>query len=374
MASRDVRQVRRVLELYAGIGGMHFALDEYFKSADEAGEEISIMAVDINPSAKLVYDANFPSAPLRQIDIRALKDAHFDGVWLMTLSPPCQPFSRNGNVLDVEDARCESFLFVLAMLARLTNPPENIIMENVKGFETSEACRQMRDVLRKQGYRFKEYLLSPIHFGIPNSRLRYYLTAWRDPADKSELPKELPPDELSEDSVKTVIDAGTNYSELDLRQFLHHSVEIEHSTPPSLLIPLDILAKYLMVLDIKFPTSTTTNCFTSGYGRYFKGTGSMFCPLPEHVFADLVKEYLAHPDDRSTLAAMKLRYFSPVEVAFLMGFPNCFVIPSVVAPRLAWRLLGNSLNVHVVSLLLKQLLRPTSTITTESVAHFRNKL
>ena len=53
------------------------------------------------------------------------------------------------------------------------------------------------------------------------------------------------------------------------------------------------------------------------------------------------------------LRELKLRYFSPYEVAKLMGFPADFKFPPeyIKKPHLCFRVLGNSLNVTVVSLL-----------------------
>lgn len=56
------------------------------------------------------------------------------------------------------------------------------------------------------------------------------------------------------------------------------------------------------------------------------------------------------------LMPLKLRYFTPREVANLMGFPPEFSIPSDVTLRQSYKVLGNSLNVYVVSVLLKYLL------------------
>lgn len=47
----------------------------------------------------------------------------------------------------------------------------------MKGFEDSVAHDVLIETLKKCGYNFQEYLLSPSNFGIPNSRLRYYIIA-----------------------------------------------------------------------------------------------------------------------------------------------------------------------------------------------------
>uniref|UniRef100_A0A8C7X0A4 Uncharacterized protein n=1 Tax=Oryzias sinensis TaxID=183150 RepID=A0A8C7X0A4_9TELE len=48
----------RVLELYSGIGGMHYALKESGVPAEV------VAAVDINTTANQIYKHNFPDTPL----------------------------------------------------------------------------------------------------------------------------------------------------------------------------------------------------------------------------------------------------------------------------------------------------------------------
>lgn len=95
------------------------------------------------------------------------------------MSPPCQPFTRNGLQKDINDPRTASFIHVLELLPELDI--ENILVENVKGFESS----QMRNILLKtlinNNFNYQEFILSPNQFGIPNSRMRYYCLAKRKP-------------------------------------------------------------------------------------------------------------------------------------------------------------------------------------------------
>lgn len=57
------------------------------------------------------------------------------------------------------------------------------MVENVKGFESSLAREKLVSALNESGFTFREFLLSPVHFGICNSRLRYYLLAKKKPLD-----------------------------------------------------------------------------------------------------------------------------------------------------------------------------------------------
>ena len=57
----------RVLELYCGIGGMHFSLQSI------SSEALVVAAVDISPLANSVYQHNFPSTLLLEKGIEGLR-------------------------------------------------------------------------------------------------------------------------------------------------------------------------------------------------------------------------------------------------------------------------------------------------------------
>ncbi|KAF9178028.1 tRNA (cytosine-5-)-methyltransferase, partial [Haplosporangium sp. Z 27] len=96
-------------------------------------------------------------------------------VWLM--SPPCQPYTRTGNQEGSKDNRAKSFLYLMDILPKMTNPPNYILLENVKGFEESDSRDLLVEALSKAGYEYQELLITPLQIGIPNSRMRYYCLA-----------------------------------------------------------------------------------------------------------------------------------------------------------------------------------------------------
>ena len=72
---------------------------------------------------------------------------------------------------------------------------------------------------------------------------------------------------------------------------------------------------------------------------------------------DLDKEYQKKGESEKCLQSLqgfKLRYFSP-QVANLMCFPPRFAFPPDLTLRQRYKVIGNSLNVHVVSVLLQYL-------------------
>jgi len=111
------------------------------------------------------------------------------------MSPPCQPFTRQGLKKDVEDPRSKSFLHLMSVLPQMTIPPKYILLENVHGFESSRSHDMFTTMLDELEYTWQGFLLSPKQFGIPNSRLRYFIIAEHKPSSmpkwKSELEQQI---------------------------------------------------------------------------------------------------------------------------------------------------------------------------------------
>lgn len=308
-------------------------------------------AVDINESANSVYELNYPETPvwnrnIQSLSIKELNDLHIDTI---LMSPPCQPFTRQGNQLDVKDKRSEGFLAICSSIITQLDSLERILMENVKGFEESEAQKQFVSVLKEAGFYYQEYLLSPIDcIGIPNSRLRYFCIARRS----SSFVKE-----GEENKIKLSMESeDKGKPKRSLKQFLQPSSD---NLEPYALPKKDLL-KNCWVYDMVTPESTSTNCFTKAYCHYARGTGSVYCPFDQQKIRDVfdqlrVKEDATEVEKLQLLRQLQLRYFTPREIEQLMGFSRALVYPEYMTNRQKYKLLGNSLNVQVVAELLKLL-------------------
>lgn len=113
-----------------------------------------------------------------------------------------------------------------------------------------------------------------------------------------------------------------------------------------------ILEKYANTLDICYSSSTRSCCFTKAYGRYVQGTGSVYC---EKSLEDVDYAYNVKNKELQYLKSLNLRFFTPLEVSKLMSFPSYFQFPSDITDKQKYMLLGNSINVKVVSELIKVL-------------------
>ena len=90
--------------------------------------------------------------------------------------------------------------------------------------------------------------------------------------------------------------------------------------------------------------------------RYCEGTGSVIQAAGTREDLDRVFRDLQDSGDVGVLGELGLRYFSPGEIAVLLGFPAQFSFPSTVTLKQQYKVLGNSLNVSMVGLLIVSLM------------------
>ncbi|NXO21970.1 TRDMT methyltransferase, partial [Cisticola juncidis] len=361
-----------------------------------------VAAVDVNTLANDVYKHNFPSTPLWAKTIEGITLKEFDRLSfdMILMSPPCQPFTRIGLQGDVSDPRTKSFLYILDILPRLQKLPKYLLLENVKGFESSSARNELLQTLARCGFKYQEFLLSPTCLGIPNSRLRYFLIAklhqepfsFQAPGQVKELLKEKVADKVVEtssslSSEEKNLDPNTGpdcsskkslpkgaflfkletVEEMERKhnqdndssiQMLKDFLEEENKEMSQYFLPPKSLLRYAFLLDIVKPTCRRSTCFTKGYGHYVEGTGSVLQTAVDVQLESVFKHIDELPEDEKLmkLSTLKLRYFTPREIANLHGFPLEFGFPEKLTIKQCYRLLGNSLNVHVVAKLISILL------------------
>ncbi|KRF81852.1 tRNA (cytosine(38)-C(5))-methyltransferase [Drosophila virilis] len=340
----------RVLELFSGIGGMHYA----FKYAQLPGEVVA--ALDVNTVANAVYAHNYGSTKVKTRNIQSLSEKEVTklGANMLLMSPPCQPHTRQGLQRDVDDKRSCALSHLCSLIPQCETL-EYVLMENVKGFEGSQARKQFIEALEKAGYHWREFILTPTQFNVPNTRHRYYCIARKSKDFGFEAGKiwEHMPGAKADPTQQSTCKISTI---------------VEPNVPAETLVPDDVLTKRVLVMDIIHPSQSRSMCFTKGYTHYTEGTGSAFTPLSEaesHSIFEAVKEIDMDPNSTNCEAAqhrrlellreVKLRYFTPREVARLMSFPEDFEFPAETTNRQRYRLLGNSINVCVVGELLKLL-------------------
>lgn len=133
--------------------------------------------------------------------------------------------------------------------------------------------------------------------------------------------------------------------------------EVVQNNVPDTFLVSDKLLKRANVLDICYKDSKRSCCFTKAYTHYVEGTGSVYTELEPEEIKDYYKEantyQVGSKEFINVIKKMKLRFFTPTEVLSLMSFPQYYSFPGNITLKQCYRLLGNSVNVKVISELLK---------------------
>lgn len=285
------------------------------------------------------------------------------------------------------------------------------MLENVKGFDTSEAHELLIETLIKCNYQFAEFLLSPTQFSIPNQRQRYYLIARKAKSVQNQneysanIHRKVPIVESNESIfaddakvcfVEHISLSGSIIETGDLCFTIEKYLELTTVDPSEFELTSESLLRYHMLFDLVDRHSSSSNCFTKAYAHRIEGCGSILktaaddCTVDD-IYAQIVNLKKTQNDEQSNstelptnqnivqlLRSLQLRYFTPREIANLMCFPShfgsylmcpfiflillnmrSFVVsefPLHINRKQQYRVLGNSVNVLVCHYLLTVLL------------------
>ncbi len=163
------------VELFAGIGGFRLA-------CDALGIK-TIWANDINESAVKVYRDRFGEDSIVLGDINNLVD-QIPQHDILTGGFPCQPFSRAGKKMGIDDYRGTLFETIVKILKK--NIPRYFVLENVNSLLFLDNGRNFRTILfalSELGYKIEWRVFNAAAFGLPQQRLRVIICGSREAKD-----------------------------------------------------------------------------------------------------------------------------------------------------------------------------------------------
>ncbi|MBY5329561.1 DNA cytosine methyltransferase [Rhizobium leguminosarum] len=165
----------RVVELFAGAGGMSLGLSQ-------AGMTVA-MALEFEEAMVRTYRKNL-QRPVRMFGrgdhahrydlndfpdiIESIMDVRPD---IVVGGPPCQDFSPAGKRIEGERAKLTAYYAQLLCIVR----PQWFVLENVKAAFGSEQYAAAKRLLKSAGYGLSENILLASHYGVPQRRRRLIL-------------------------------------------------------------------------------------------------------------------------------------------------------------------------------------------------------
>ena len=184
----------RIVDLFCGAGGISLGLAEAVRKFER---KVTISwAVDIEPRALAVFEHNFPTACVEQVDLATAFAVDLDSeilteselalqkkvgsVDILVGGPPCQGHSDLNNFSRRSDPKNRLYL-LMARAAKIFKPAF-IMIENVPGAKHDKggAVAATVGALKSEGYYVSSAVIDLREIGVPQSRKRLVLIAARD--------------------------------------------------------------------------------------------------------------------------------------------------------------------------------------------------
>ena len=196
------------IDLFAGLGGFHLALQQLGCKC--------VFASELKEDLRKLYQLNFPELDEKYLkgDITMVDVNDIPSHDILCGGFPCQPFSQAGKRLGFHDEGRGDLFFKICEIIQ-HHRPRYIFLENVsnlKGHDNGDTWRVIKRELEKLGYYIPEpEILSPHQFGIPQHRRRIYIVGLRKDLIDSKEPKPFEfPNEKKEKNcdITTIIDSS----------------------------------------------------------------------------------------------------------------------------------------------------------------------
>jgi len=172
------------VDLFAGIGGFRFALEEIY------GE--CIFSSEIDGECAKTYAVNFgeyPRGDITKIEPKSVPDHD-----VLCGGFPCQPFSISGKMKGFEDTRGTLFFNILEIIRE--KQPKVVFLENVKHLKDHNGKKTLETIinhLEELGYQTEWHILNAKDFGLAQNRERLIIVGSKNKRfDFSKLTKAKP--------------------------------------------------------------------------------------------------------------------------------------------------------------------------------------
>lgn len=304
------------IDLFCGIGGFHLALSSLGAKC--------VFASDINKAASEVYYNNFGIKP--QGDIKKITCAEIPSHDILCAGFPCQPFSISGSKKGFNDPNGKLF-FDIIRIARF-HKPKVILLENVKNLEKhddGETLKTIIDKLDKVGYRVFCKVLNSADYGVPQSRKRIYIVAFKK---SLKIKKFIFPEPMH----RTIALESILEKSVSSKYYINREYEIDAEKNKSIEI-----------------TKKITRIGQVGLGRQ----GERIYSIKGQAITLSSQGGGLAGKTGMYLIDNKVRRLSPRECARAMGFPDDFKISSLDSE--CYSQFGNSVVVNVIQEISKQI-------------------
>jgi DNA (cytosine-5)-methyltransferase 1 len=330
----------KFVDLFAGIGGFHYALRSY-------GAEC-VFASEIDKKASQIYEINHNLKP--EGDITIIDEKNIPNHDILCGGFPCQAFSVSGKQKGFEDTRGTLFFDI----ARIVNyhHPKILFLENVKNFAKHDDGKTLEIVLNtlyKMNYSVHYKVLNTSRFGLPQNRERIYIIAF------------------NKDHFKNT---DFNYPSLNIISSLNEILENEPADGK--IIERDDIVFYKKYKpeknifgEIDLPNRPIQ------IGKVNKGgQGERIYHPVGHAIT--LSAYGGGAGSKTGLYKIndRIRKLSPRECARLQGYPETFIYPQSIPE--AHKQFGNSVSINVIQYIVNEIINTIEKNGQKTKIRFKN--
>ena len=327
------------IDLFAGIGGFHYALSSF--GAD------CVFASEIDEKAAHTYNINHKIAPAG--DITKINEADIPNHDILCAGFPCQAFSISGKQKGFEDTRGTLFFDI----ARIVDyhKPKVLFLENVKNFIKHDGGNTLKivvKVLEKLGYNVNYEVLNTSNFGLPQNRERVYIVAFRNDVDSSSFNF---PSFILKSALTDILEDNPNNGKVIKREDI--SIDKDYKPQTNMFGESEIPNRPIQI------------------GKVNKGGQGerIYHPLGHAI---TLSAYGGGAGSKTGLYKIEdiIRKLSPRECARLQGLPEYFIYPSSISE--AHKQFGNSVSINVLQYITQEIINVLEYNEKENTTRFAN--
>ena len=311
------------IDLFAGIGGFHLALNSFGANC--------LFSSEWDKYAQQTYKQNFTLSPSGDITKIASEDIPKHD--FLCAGFPCQPFSVSGNQQGFEDTRGTLFYDIIRLVTH--HQPKVLILENVKNLKNHDNGKTLKTIineLKKANYSVFYKILNTSMFGLPQNRERIFFVCFHNSLSikKFSFPDPLLEQTALSDILEQNPDAKiVERDDIVITKTIPHEKDIFGNTVKyNRPIQVGIVNKGGQGERIYHPSGHSITLSANGGGVGAK-TGLY-----------LINE--------------QIRKLSIRECARLQGFPDSYQFPC--SKSQSYKQLGNSVSVNVLQIIIKEII------------------
>lgn len=337
----------RFIDLFAGIGGFHIAMESYGAKCVFASE-IDKYAIQTYTYNHLKNNEDIMHGDITKIEAKDIPEHE-----ILCAGFPCQPFSISGLQKGFEDSRGTLFFDVMRIVEY--HKPMIVFLENVanlKKHNEGKTIKCMKNILEESGYNVYIDVLNASDFGVPQARKRVYFVAFR---------KDLK-------VIKFIFPKGNPNLNVKLEDVLENEVDEKYY-----IVRDDINLKSREDIDrlIEKKSNEPIRIGTINKG----GQGDRIYSTKGHAITLSANGGGAGAKTGAYLVNGIIRKLTPREGLRVQGFPESFKFP--VSNAQAYKQLGNSVAIPVLKSILESIcnLEELRGITTDdNIINFDGKI